>query len=139
MSADYEAFLSRAQTDKEGNKLNALRLDGLDAIDHKSLGTRLQEIAKNATTGGEYLRIGELYGIPIFVKTESTLNEGVEVKQNRFFVEGAYKYTYNNGQVAMADTKAAVMNFLNALERIPKLVEQYREKNVEYERDIPIL
>ena len=39
----------------------------------------------------------------------------------------------------MADTKAAASNFLNALERIPKLVEQYREKNVEYERDIPIL
>ena len=39
----------------------------------------------------------------------------------------------------MADTKAAAMNFINALERIPKLVEQYREKNVEYERDIPIL
>ena len=139
MSADYETFLARVQTDKEGNKLNALRLDGLDATDHKSLGTRLQEIAKSATTGGEYLRIGELYGFPVLVKTESTLKEGVEVKQNRFFVEGAFKYTYNNGQIAMTDTKAAAMNFLNALERIPKLVEQYREKNVEYERDIPIL
>ncbi len=63
----------------------------------------------------------------------------MEVRQNRFFVEGEFKYTYNNGQVAMADTKAAALNFLNALERIPKLVEQYREKNVEYERDIPIL
>ena len=139
MLADYETFLARVQTDKEGNKLNALRLDGLDATDHKSLGARLQEIAKNTTTGGEYLRIGELYGFPILVKTESSLKEGVEVRQNRFFVEGAFKYTYNNGQIAMADTKAAAMNFLNALERIPKLVEQYREKNVEYERDIPIL
>lgn len=139
MSADYETFLARVQTDKEGNKLNALRLDGLEATDHKTLGTRLQEIAKNATTGGEYLRIGELYGFPVLVMTESSLKEGVEVKLNRFFVEGAFKYTYNNGQIAMADTKAAAMNFLNALERIPKLVEQYREKNVEYERDIPIL
>ena len=139
MSADYETFLARVQTDKEGNKLNSLRLDGLEASDHKSVGTRLQEIAKNATTGGEYLRIGELYGFPVLVKTESSLKEGVEVKLNRFFVEGAFKYTYNNGQIAMADTKAAAMNFLNALERIPKLVEQYREKNVEYERDIPIL
>ena len=139
MSADYETFLARVQTDKEGNKLNAVRLDGLEATDHKSLGTRLQEIAKNATTGGEYLRIGELYGFPVLVKTESSLKEGVEVKLNRFFVEGAFKYTYNNGQIAMSDTKAAAMNFLNALERIPKLVEQYREKNVEYERDIPIL
>ncbi|WP_417173371.1 N-6 DNA methylase [Alistipes finegoldii] len=139
MSADYETFLARVQTDKEGNKLNALRLDGLVATDHKSLGTRLQEIAKNATTGGEYLRIGELYGFPVLVKTESSLKEGIEVKLNRFFVEGSFKYTYNNGQIAMTDTKAAAMNFLNALERIPKLVEQYREKNVEYERDIPIL
>ena len=139
MSADYETFLARVQTDKEGNKLNTLRLDGLDATDHKSLGTHLQEIAKTATTNGEYMRIGELYGFPILVKTESSLKEGIEVRQNRFFVEGAFKYTYNNGQIAISDTKAATMNFLNALERIPKFVEQYREKNVEYERDIPIL
>ena len=31
------------------------------------------------------------------------------------------------------------MNLLNALERIPKLVEQYKSQNVTYERDIPIL
>ena len=139
MSADYEAFLARVQTDKEGNKLNAVRLDGLEATDHKSVGTRLQEIAKNATTGGEYLRIGELYGFPILVKTEPVVKDGVETKQNRFFVEGAFKYTHHNGQIAMADTKAASMNFLNALERIPKLIAQYKEQNVTYERDIPIL
>ncbi len=139
MSADFETFLARVQTDKEGNKLNAVRLDGLEATDHKSVGTRLQEIAKNATTGGEYMRIGELYGFPLLVKTEPLLKDGKESKLNRFFVEGAFKYTYNNGQVAMADTKAASMNFLNALERIPKLVEQYKAQNVTYERDIPIL
>ena len=139
MTADYEAFLARVQTDKEGSKINVIRLDGLDATDHKNVGTRLQEIAKNATTGGEYVRIGELYGFPLLVKTESLLKDGKEVKQNRFFVEGAFKYTYNNGQIAMADTKAASMNFLNALERIPKLVEQYKAQNVTYERDIPIL
>ena len=139
MSADFETFLARVQTDKEGNKLNAVRLDGLEATDHKSVGTRLQEIAKNATTGGEYVRIGELYGFPLLVKTEPLLKDGKETKLNRFFVEGAFKYTYNNGQVAMADTKAASMNFLNALERIPKLVEQYKAQNVTYERDIPIL
>lgn len=85
------------------------------------------------------MRIGELYGFPLLVKTEPLLKDGKESKLNRFFVEGAFKYTYNNGQVAMADTKAASMNFLNALERIPKLVEQYKAQNVTYERDIPIL
>ena len=39
----------------------------------------------------------------------------------------------------MADTKVASMNFLNALERISKLVEQYKTQNVTFERDIPIL
>ncbi len=114
-------------------------MTGWTPPNHKSVGTRLQEIAKNATTGGEYVRIGELYGFPLLVKTEPLLKDGKEVKQNRFFVEGAFKYTYNNGQIAMADTKAASMNFLNALERIPKLVEQYKAQNVTYERDIPIL
>lgn len=40
----------------------------------------------------------------------------------------------------MADTKASDDEFPQLLwSSIPKLVEQYREKNVEYERDIPIL
>lgn len=73
---------------------------------------------------GEYTRIGELYGFPILVKTESSIREGVEVKQNRFFIEGEYKYTYNNGQIVMADHKVAVTNFLNALDRIPKLMHK---------------
>ena len=35
---------------------------------------------------------------------------------NRFVVEGNYKYTYNNGHLAMADPLAAARNFLNAME-----------------------
>lgn len=37
------------------------------------------------------------------------------------------------------DTQAASVNFLNARERIPKLVEQYKSQNATHERDIPIL
>lgn len=94
---------------------------------------------KNATTGGEYLPLGELYGFPILVKTEASIREGVEVRQNRFFIEGAYKYNYNNGQIAMADHKAAATNFLNALERIPKMIEQYQTQNASIEKDLPTL
>ncbi len=139
LTADYETFTLRAQTDEDGYYRNLVKLDGLAATDAKSVGTRLQEIAKNATTGGEYLPIGELYGFPILVKTESSIREGVEVKQNRFFIEGAYKYTYNNGQLAMSDHKAAATNFLNALDRIPKLMEQYKTENEKLEKDLPTL
>ena len=139
LTADYATFTSRAQTDEDGYYRNPVRLDGLAATDVKSVGTRLQEIAKNAETGGEYKPIGELYGFPILVKTEKSIREGVEVKQNRFFIEGAYKYTYNNGLLAMSDHKAAATNFLNALERIPKQMEQYKTENAKLEKDLPTL
>ena len=139
LTADYATFTSRAQTDEDGYYRNPVRLDGLAATDAKSVGTRLQQIAKNAETGGEYTSIGELYGFPILVKTEKYIREGVEVKQNRFFIEGAYKYTYNNGLLAMSDHKAAATNFLNALERIPKQIEQYKTENAKLEKDLPTL
>jgi len=139
MASDYEVFKSRAKTDKDGYILNSLRLDGLQSTDVKDVGMKLQEIAKNVTTGGEYMPIGELYGFPILVKTEATEKDAQEQKQNRFFIEGAFKYTYNNGLIAMSDHKAAALNFLNALERIPKLIEQYKTQNTTMERDIPTL
>lgn len=71
--------------------------------------------------------------------SERTLSEGLEFIDNRFHVEGNYKYTYNNGHLAMADTHAAALNFLNALERIPAIIKQYEEKNEVLEREIPQL
>ena len=139
MTEDWNRFLSVVQTDKEGNRLNHLRVDGVDSTDEKVLGKRLQEIAKNATTGGLYTQVGELYGFPIKVVSERTLKEGLEFTDNRFVIEGNYKYTYNNGHLAMADPVAAARNFLNALERIPSIIDQYKAKNEVLEREIPQL
>ena len=139
MTEDWEKFTAAAQTDKEGNRLNLLRIDGLDSTDEKTIGKRLQEIARNATTDGQYKRVGELYGFPIEVVSERTLKDGLEFCDNRFVVAGNYRYSYNNGHLAMADTHAAAMNFLNALERIPGIIDQYRKKNEVLEREIPQL
>ena len=139
MMEDWNRFLSVVQTDKEGNRLNHLRVDGIDSTDEKVLGKRLQEIAKNATTGGLYKAVGELYGFPIKVVSERILKEGLEFTDNRFVVEGNYKYTYNNGHLAIADPIAAARNFLNALEKIPSTIDQYKAKNEALERDIPQL
>ena len=139
MTEDWEKFTAAVQTDKEGKRLNPIKIDGLDTTDEKAIGKRLQEIAKNTTTGGQPKRIGELYGFPVKVVSERTLSEGLEFTGNRFFVEGNYKYTYNNGHLAMADTHAAAVNFLNALEKIPSVIEQYKAKNETLEREIPQL
>ena len=139
MTEDWEKFTAAARTDQEGNRLNLLRIDGLDSTDEKTIGKRLQEIARNATTGGQYKRVGELYGFPVEVVSERTLKDGLEFCDNRFVVAGNYRYNYNNGHLAMADTHAAAMNFLNALERIPGIIDQYRKKNEVLEREIPQL
>ena len=139
MTEDWEKFTATAKTDKEGNRMNALRIEGVDSTDEKVLGKHLQEIAKNVVTGGIYQPVGELYGFPVKVVSERVFKEGLEFTDNRFVVEGNYKYTYNNGHLAMADPIAAARNFLNALERIPSMVEQYKEKNKALERDIPQL
>ena len=139
MTEDWEKFTAAAKTGKDGNRLNPIRIDGVASADEKAIGKKLQEIAKNATTGGQYLQIGELYGFPIKVVSERILCDGHETIDNRFVVEGHYKYKYNNGHLAMADTHAAAVNFLNALEKIPSVIEQYKAKNETLEREIPQL
>ena len=139
MTEDWEKFTAAAKTDKEGNRLNALRIDGVDSTDEKVLGKRLQEIAKNATTGGLYKPVGELYGFPIKVVSETILENGLPFVDNRFVVEGNYKYKFNNGHLAMVDPVAAARNFLNALEKIPSIIEQYKAKNEVLEKEIPQL
>ena len=139
MTEDWNRFLSVVQTDKEGNRLNIIKVDGVDSADEKVIGKRLQEIAKNATTGGLYTQVGEFYGFPIKVVSERILKEGLEFTDNRFVVEGNYKYTYNNGHLAMADPLAAARNFLNAMERIPSIIDQYKAKNEVLEMEIPQL
>jgi len=98
-----EPFPSVVKTDKEGNRLNAVKEDGVSSSDEKVIGKRLQEIAKNATTGGLYNPVGELYGFPIKVVSERMLKEGLGVYRQPLRGEGNYKYTYNNGHLAMAD------------------------------------
>ena len=112
---------------------------GLDSTDEKTIGKRLQEIAKNATTGGQYKRVGELYGFPIEVISEPTLRDGLEFTDNRFVVKGNLRYNYNNGHLAMADTHAAATNFLNALEKIPGIIDQHQKRNEVLEQEIPQL
>ena len=139
MTEDWEKFTAAAKTDKDGNRLNLIRIDGVASADEKAIGKKLQDIAKNATTGGQYLQIGELYGFPIKVVSERMTCDGRETIDNRFVIEGHYKYKYNNGHLAMADTHAAAVNFLNALEKIPSIIDQYKAKNEVLEKEIPQL
>jgi len=140
MSKDMKSLSGRLMTDKEGNSLNPVRLDNLQSTDLKMIGTKLNEISDNAGTNGEYFKIGTLYEFNLLVKTETSKCEGLDLRENRFFIEGEgnIKYNYNNGHLAN-EPKLATLNFLNALERIPKLIEKYELEIAKISKDVPVL
>ena len=139
MKEDAARYQSVVQRDKDGNPVNSLKLDDCKYKDEQNMGVYLQGLAQRTDTHGQYKRIGEVYGFPISIISERVLADGKESVQNRFVVEGNYKYKFNNGFIAMSDTHAACMNFVNALEKIPGIVAQYEERTARLKADVPIL
>ena len=139
MKADVVRYEAVVMRDKDGNPLNNLTIDTCNLSDEKNMGIHLQGLAQRTDTHGQYKRIGEVYGFPISIISERTLVDGKEAVQNRFVVEGNYKYKFNNGFIAMSDTHAACMNFVNALEKIPGIISQYEERTAKLKADVPQL
>ena len=139
MKEDAARYQSVVQRDKDGNPVNSLKLDDCKYKDEQNMGVYLQGLAQRTDTHGQYKRIGEVYGFPIYIISERVLADSKETVQNRFVVEGNYKYKFNNGFIAMSDTHAACMNFVNALEKIPGIVAQYEERTAKMKADVPIL
>ena len=139
MKADVARYEAVVRRDKDGNPLNNLTIDTCNLSDEKNMGIHLQGLAQRTDTHGQYKRIGEVYGFPISIISERTVVDGKEAVQNRFVVEGNYKYKFNNGFIAMSDTHAACMNFVNALEKIPGIIAQYEERTAKLKADLPTL
>ena len=138
--SDWNLYQSRVQKDKEGNILNPITLKGVEGKDPKRIAAKLVEINEKARTQGKCFSIGSLYGFNLVVKTESSSKDLFDLSQNKFFVmgESGMKYCYNNGKIA-ADPQLACMNFLNALEKIPGLIEKFKADTEKIAKDIPVL
>lgn len=141
ISQDMEAFSARVQYQPDGvTRLNPVLLDGLQGSTPKEVGLKLNEIADNARTHGAHEKIGSLYGFDLLVKSETTVKDGFDLIQNRFFIKGAgdILYNYNHGIIA-SEPKTASLNFLNALDSMPKLRDRYQAENEKLQKDIPVL
>ena len=161
MTEDYGKFMGKARKDKDGNILNLITLDGVESTNLEVIGKHLQMLAEKETTGGQYKRIGEIYGFPVKIVSKTSFEKnsasraqsssleiaeaqpvlcnGLPFVDNRFFVEGNYKYQYNYGHIAKSDPIAAANNFLNALQKIPSYIEQYDSRCKALEKEIPQL
>jgi N12 class adenine-specific DNA methylase len=145
MTADWELLQERVQKDDKGNLANPVTLDELNTSNYEIIGAKLNRINDTVNTNGEYQKIGELYGFRLLVKSELSTKDGSIFSEdnyidNRFFIQGqsGIKYTYNNGRIAR-DPKLASMNFLNALQKIPELIENHLVQNERLKKDIPVL
>ncbi|TCV09889.1 helicase-like protein [Sphingobacterium alimentarium] len=141
MSLDWNNLQGCIQKRSDGTIANPVQLDGVPPnADIKQIGARLNQLADKARTRGQYEEIGSLYGFTLLVKTEMSEKDGVDLRVNRFLVqgEGNIKYTYNNGIIAK-DEKLAAVNFLNALEKLPGYIEQEQKKIAEIQKDLPVL
>ena len=140
MQKDLDLLNNRVQSYNTGNILNPVQLDGVNGSEPKIIGKKLNEINESTRTHEEYKKIGSLYGFNLLVKTESSMKDGFDFKENRFFVvgESGIKYTYNNGHIAK-DPKLAATSFLKALERIPILIDNHERFKEKATKDIPVL
>ncbi|MDV3970128.1 DNA methylase [Elizabethkingia anophelis] len=143
MSIDWNNLQGRIQKREDGTIVNAVQLTDLPTnANPKQIGTKLNELADKARTGGDYEEIGSLYGFQLLVKTEATQKDSSSLveKHNRFFIqgEGNIKYTFNNGVMAK-EPETASLNFLRALEKLPTYIKKEQEHMAEFQKDIPIL
>lgn len=140
ISTDLKHFGQRVQRDDQGNPLNLLQLDGVNGNDPKLIAKKLVEIEDKARTHGVSQSIGKLYGFDLLVKTESSMKDGFDFIENRFFVrgEGNILYNFNGGKLAK-DPNIASQMFLRTFETIPPLLEKYQKESEKISKDIPIL
>ena len=139
MTEDYGKFMGKAKKDKDGNILNLITLDGVESTNLEVIGKHLQAMSEKERTDGQRKSIGEIYGFPIEVLSETSFENGLPFVDNRFAVKGNYKYQYNYGHIAKSDPIAAANNFLNALQKIPSYIEQYDSRCKALENEIPQL
>jgi len=134
MENDFHILNEKLPKNEDGIRPNPIRIDNFNASDVVSAGKKLNEISNNTETHGEFKKIGSLLDFRILVRTEGIS----DFRSNRFYIEGVCKYSYNNGNLA-SDPELAATNFVRALERIPSLIDNYKNEIKKLEIDIPKL
>lgn len=147
LTRDEKLYSSQLSYDKDGTKVNLIRLDKFDGTDNEQAGHYLIELYKHwQPAAGKDEKIGELYGFNCFIRQQQ---ESYEEKglfayrtRNAFYVQhpdGGIKYSYNQGHPTADNPRLASRHFLHALDRVTKVKEQYQQQLKELESNIPVL
>ena len=149
LSRDEKLYSSKLTYDKEGSKVNPVQINSLTSVDSEQIGKRIIDLYnKWKPTDGHTTDhiIGTLYGFDCYIRQqqESYEDKGLFAYRyhNSFYVqhkEGGIKYTYNQGHPAADNPKLAARHFLNALDRVSRIKEQYEKQLLDIDSNIPVL
>ena len=149
LQADQEKYSSQLQFVKDGSKANPIQLDGCSSPDPEKIGQHIIGLYKNwkpEHSDATEQKIGTLYGFNLFIRQQQESHEENGLfsyrTQNAFYVQspnGGIKYTYNAGHPTVDNPKLTARHFLNALDRIEKIQQQYQREVDQLQKDIPVL
>ncbi|MES2063417.1 MAG: helicase-related protein [Bacteroidota bacterium] len=141
---DETLYKSKLSFDKEGTKVNAIRLDNLQSAEPEEIGRYLNKLYLNYK-GPEEQKIGSLYGFDLYVRQQKIPYESNGMFQyenkNDLYAESprGIKYLWNHGIPNTDNPKLAARYFLNAIDRVVTLREKYAKDYDETQREIPVL
>jgi N12 class adenine-specific DNA methylase len=149
LSIDEKQYKSQLAYDKEGIKLNPVKIDGLNNADAEVIGNSLIKLytgwKPNAGEDDNKI-LGVLYGFDICIRRQKETYEDkgmFEYKySNVFYAESkqtGIKYSWNQGHINIDNPKLAARYFLNAIDRVEALKEKYQKTLSELEQNIPML
>lgn len=137
LAADQAGYKAVLQHDADGVKLNPIKLFGVQATEPASIGRHIIDLYQQWKPVSEPVRhIGTLYGFDLYVR------HNIETITNDLYAEShvtGIKYTHNQGHPNIDNPKLAARYFLEAINRVDSLTQQYEKDLAETEKNIPIL
>jgi N12 class adenine-specific DNA methylase len=145
--SNYKKVLSY---DKDGTKQNPIQLIGLNTADPETVGKYIIGMYQNWQPSGgmDRLEIGKLYGMDLFIVHHKTL-KGFDKKENAIYersnsfyaqsTASGIAFNYNDGAPNIDNPKIAARHFLNAIDRVTSIKEQYQKRVDEANAEIPML
>ena len=147
VSADVKVYQSQLKVEKDGTKVNAIRLDKVQSADPVAIGKFLISkyrnwLPENGKTGQG--KLGTLYGFDLMVERHLgsfDLDKPASYYNTLYAVrpESGNKYRYNSGAPNTDNPKLAARYYLNAIDKCEGQVTKISGQLKELETQIPQL
>lgn len=149
LTEDEKVYKAVLQLDKDGVKVNPIKLDNISTPDSEAIGKgiiKLYQDWKPAIADEHTAKIGALYGFNLYIRRQQEAYEEKGLFEyrysNSFYAQrtnDGIKYTYNNGLPNTDNSKLAARHFLNAIDRVESLKEKYEHTLSDLRTEIPKL